>query len=68
MRSYNSLAKNAFNESSKSFEIKTYIKGRVNVNISGSQTYNELYQIHRTSVVFKTLVFRLNKRITSKKF
>ena len=44
-----------------SFEIRAYIKGRVNLNILGSQTYTELCQIHKTSAVFKTLVFRWKK-------
>ena len=35
-----------------------YIKGRVNLNIIvlGSEIYNKLCQIHKTSVMFKTLV------------
>ena len=41
-----------------SFEIRTYIKGRVNVIILGLQTYYELCQIYKTSAVSKTLVFR----------
>ena len=45
-----------------SFEIKAYIKGRVNLNISGSQIYNELCQIHRTSTVPKSIVFRWQKK------
>ena len=44
------------------FEIRAYIKNRVNLNISGLQTYNELCQIHRTFVVVsETLVFRWHK-------
>ena len=43
-----------------SFEIRTYIEGRINLNIS--QTHNELYQIYRTSAVSKTLVFRWHKK------
>ena len=41
-----------------SFEMRTYINGRINLNSSGLQVYNELCQIHRTSAVSKTLVFR----------
>ena len=41
--------------------MRAFIKGRVNLNISGSQTYNELCQIYRTSAVSKTLVFRWHK-------
>ena len=44
------------------FEITAYTKGRVNLKISGSHTYNELCQIHRTSVVSKKLVFRWHKK------
>ena len=44
------------------FEIRVYIKGRVNLNILGSQTHNEFWQIQRPSAVFKTLVFRWNKK------
>ena len=44
------------------FEIMAYIKSRVNMNISGLQTYNELCQIQRTSAVSKTLVFRWHKK------
>ena len=39
------------------FEIRTLIKGRIILNISGSQSYHELCQVHRTSAVFKMLVF-----------
>ena len=39
------------------FEIRTLIKGRIILNISGSQTYHEMCQIHRTSAVLKMLVF-----------
>ena len=42
-------------------EIRAYIEGWANLYISGSQTYNELCQIHRTSAVSKTLVFRWHK-------
>ena len=45
-----------------SFEIRTYIKGRVNLNISGSQTYNALCQIHRTSAMYKKASFRWQKK------
>ena len=45
-----------------SFEIRAYIKGRVNLNISGSQTYNDLCQTNRTSAMSKTLVFRWRKQ------
>ena len=45
-----------------SFEIRAYIKGRINLNSAGSQTYNALCQIHRTSAAFKTLVFRWHKK------
>ena len=41
------------------FTIRAYIKGRINLNISGSQKYNELC---RTSAVSKTLVFRWQKK------
>ena len=41
-----------------SFKIGAYIKGLFNLEMSGSQTYNELFLIHRTSAVSKTLVFR----------
>ena len=41
-----------------SFEIRTYINGRINLNISGSQIYKGSYQIHRTYVVSKMLDFR----------
>ena len=43
-----------------SFEIRAYIKGRV--NLSGSKIYNELCQIHRTSTVPKLIVFRWQKK------
>ena len=46
----------------KSFEIMTYIKGHVYLNMYGVQTYNELCQLHRTSAVIKTLVFRWHKK------
>ena len=36
----------------------SYIKDRISLNISDSQTHNELYQIHRTSAKSKKLVFR----------
>ena len=39
-----------------SFEIMTYNKGRIHLNISGPLTYNE------TSTVSKTLVFRSRKK------
>ena len=45
-----------------SFEIRAYIKGRINLNISGSQTYNEFCQMHRTSAASKTFVFRWHKK------
>ena len=35
------------------FEIKAYIKDSVNLNMSGSQPYNELCQIHRTFAMSK---------------
>ena len=41
-----------------SFKIGAYIKGLFNLEMSGSQTYNELFLIHRTSAESKTLVFR----------
>ena len=44
------------------FEIGTCIKGRINLNISCSQIYNELYQIHRTSAASKTIDFRWHKK------
>ena len=44
------------------FKIRTYIKGRIYLNISDSQTNNGLYQIHRTYTVSKTSVFRWNKK------
>ena len=44
-----------------SFEIRAYIKGGVNLSISSSQTYNELFQIHGTSAVSKTLFFQWQK-------
>ena len=40
-----------------SFEIRGYIKGRVNLNILGSQTYNKFCQIDRTYAMFQMLVF-----------
>ena len=40
-----------------SFVMRAFIKGRVNLNIAGSQTYNELCQINRSSAVSKTIVF-----------
>ena len=49
-----------------SIEIRAYIKGRINLNISGSQTYNELCQIHRTSAASKTLFFRWHKKFQSR--
>ena len=45
-----------------SFEIGTYIKGNIYLNISCTQTCNELYQIHRTSAVSKTLTFRWHQK------
>ena len=45
-----------------SFEIRADIKGHINLNISGSQTYNELWQIQRTSAVYKTLFFRWHRK------
>ena len=45
-----------------SFEIRVYIKGSINLNIAGSQTYNALCQILRTSAASKTLVFRPHKK------
>ena len=51
-----------FKENSSKFEIKTSNKGRVNLNISGSQTYNESCQIPRTSAPAKTLVFMWQKK------
>ena len=63
MRSRNTLAKKVYLvKTQASFEIRTYIKGRINLNISGLQTYNELYQIHRTSEVFNMSVFRWHKK------
>ena len=44
------------------FEIRAYIKGRINLIISGSQTYNELCQIHGTSAMSKTLVSRRQRK------
>ena len=41
-----------------SFKIGAYVKGLFNLDTSGSQTYNEWFQIDRTSAVSKTLVFR----------
>ena len=38
------------------------MQGRVNLNISDSQEYDELCHIHRTSAVSKTLVFRWHKK------
>ena len=35
------------------------MKGRINLNISGSKTYDELCQIHRTSSASKTLVVKI---------
>ena len=48
-----------------SFHIRTYFKGRVNLSISGTETYNDLCQIHvhRNTAVSKTLVFRLHKKL-----
>ena len=43
-------------------KIKAYIKGRLNLGISGVHVYYELCQIHRTSAVFKTLVLRWQKK------
>ena len=45
------------------FEIRADIEGHINVNISGSQTFNELCQIHRTSAASKTLVVRWHKKV-----
>ena len=39
------------------------MKGRVKVNISGSQTYYEFCQINGTPVLSKTLVFRQHKNV-----
>ena len=44
-----------------SFESRAYIKGRVGLNVSVSQIYSELCQIHWTSVVSKRSVFRWHK-------
>ena len=44
------------------FEIEAYIKSHVILNILGSQTNNELCQIHRTSSVSKMLVFMWRKK------
>ena len=44
-------------KSQANFEIRSYI----NLNISGSQTYNELCKIQRTSAASKPLVFRWHK-------
>ena len=44
------------------FEIRAYIKDRVNPNTPGSQKYNELCLIHWTSAVYKSLVFRWYKK------
>ena len=44
------------------FEIRAYIKSRVNLNSLCSQTYYEFCQIHRTSAVSKTLVYRWHKK------
>ena len=48
-------------KSQEKVEIRTYIKGHVTLKTSGSQTYNELCQIHRTFAISKTLVFRWYK-------
>ena len=44
---------------------KAYFQGRTNLNISGSQAYNELCQIHtcRTTAVSKPLVFGWHKKV-----
>ena len=53
MRSRNTLAEIVcLMKPQSSFEIRAYIKGRVNLILLGAQTYNELCQIHRTSAVF----------------
>ena len=36
-----------------SYEIRAFIKSHIGLNVSVSQIYNELCQIHRTSVVSK---------------
>ena len=47
----------------ESFKIRAYIKGPINLNISGSQIlYNKLCQIHRTSADSKALVLRWQKK------
>ena len=45
-----------------SFEIRAYIKGHAGLNVSVSQIYSELCQIHRTSVVSKRSIFRWHKK------
>ena len=45
-----------------SFEIRTYIKCRINLKISGLQIYNELCKLHTTFAVSKTLVIRWLKK------
>ena len=63
MRSRNTLAKIVcLMKTQASFEIRTYIKGRMYLIISGSHIYNGLYQIHRTSAVFNMSVFRWHKK------
>ena len=41
-----------------SFETRAYIKDHINLYISGSRTYNELCQTHRTPAVSEMLVLR----------
>ena len=50
-----------------SFEIRAYIKRRVGLNVSVSQIYSELCQIHGTSVVSKRSVFRWHKNFNDLK-
>ena len=49
-------------KSQASFEIKTYIKGHVNLKMSCSPTYNALCPIHRTAAVSKTLGIKWDKK------
>ena len=44
-----------------SFDSRVYIKGRVGLNVSVSQIYSEVCQIHWASVVSKRSVFRWHK-------
>ena len=60
MRSRNTLAIMCV-KIQASFKTRTYIKGRVNLNITVAQAYNDSRQIHGTSAVSKALVFRQHK-------